>query len=79
MNAARATDDRAKQAEQYAIVQREMAKDADRIFLVHSIGGIAYAPKVHGIPAATFPGTTVPALAGNGIPTPFLGATWVTP
>jgi peptide/nickel transport system substrate-binding protein len=78
MDAARATVDQAEQIRQYAIVQREMAKDADRIFLVHAVGGIAYATDVHGVPATTFPDSATPALAGNGIVTPFLTAAWVS-
>jgi 4-phytase/acid phosphatase/peptide/nickel transport system substrate-binding protein len=78
MDAARATNDQAEQAKQYAIVQREMVTDADKIFLVHAVGGIAFANTVHGVQATTFPGSTTPALAGNGIVTPFLTATWVS-
>jgi len=77
MDAARATDDPAQQMEQYAIVQREMATDADPIFLVHNVGGIAYANTVHGVSATTLVDGGGEARAGNGIVTPFLTSAWV--
>ncbi len=77
MNAARATDDRTEQIRQYQIVQREMAKDLDRIFLVHNITAVESDPAARGIGAGTLPGTTTPAYAGLAVTTPFLAATWV--
>ena len=78
MDAARATDDPAEQTKQYAIVQRELATDADRIFLVHAVGGIAYANTVHGVSATTMVEGAGAAQAGNGIVTPFLTSAWVS-
>jgi peptide/nickel transport system substrate-binding protein len=77
MDAARATDDPAKQKEQYAIVQHELAVDLDRVFLVHSISGIAFSNRAHGLTTTTAPDTQVAVTAGNGISSPFLTSAWL--
>ena len=76
MDAARATDDVSRQTEQYDIVQREMAKNLDRIFLYHARTAAAYVNRVHGFTAATFPGSDERALAPS-ITSPFFTTTWV--
>ncbi|MBI2706580.1 MAG: ABC transporter substrate-binding protein [Actinobacteria bacterium] len=75
MDDARATDDPAKQAEAYKTVQKEMAKDLDKIFLVHNVGAVVYRNNVHGVRNTKFPGTDIPAYAGFAT-TPFFTATW---
>jgi len=75
MDESRTTLDKAKQAEAYKKVQKELAKDLDRIFLVHNVGSIVYRNNVHGVRATTFPGTDVPAWSGF-LTTPFFTSTW---
>lgn len=75
MDDARSTADKGKQAEAYKTVQKEMAKDLDKIFLVHNVGSIVYRNNVHGVRATTFPGTNIPAYAGFST-TPFSTSTW---
>ena len=75
MDEARKTDDPAKQKTLYQTVQKEMAKDLDKIFLVHNVGGIVYRNSVHGVRNTNFPGTQIPAYGGWPT-TPFWTATW---
>ncbi len=76
MNKARATDDREEQVTAYRVVQEEMAKDLDRIFLVHNVGGVAYANEVHGFRNITFPDTDEEAIPGYGLSSPFTTTVW---
>lgn len=77
MDEARATDDLEEQVEAYRKVQEEMAKDLDRIFLVHNVGGIAYTNRVHGVRAATFPDSDAEAIPGFGLSAPFTYSIWI--
>ena len=52
---ARKTDDRDEQIAQYKIVQEQMAKDLNFIFLVHNLEAIAYTNSTHGITDQTLP------------------------
>lgn len=79
MDAARTTTDPAQQVEQYRTVQREMAKDLDKIFLVHKVSGIAASNRVRGLTATVLPGTTTAAQAGSLLVSPFLTTTWIKP
>jgi ABC-type transport system substrate-binding protein len=76
MDKARATDDRDEQVAAYRVVQEEMAKDLDRIFLVHNVGGVAYANNVHGFLSATFPDSDAEAIPGYGLSSPFTTTVW---
>jgi peptide/nickel transport system substrate-binding protein len=78
MDEARATDDPAKQRDAYKKVQKELAKDLDKIFLVHNVGAIVYRNNVHGVRNTHFPDTDVPAYGGWAT-SPFLTATWKSP
>lgn len=78
MDEARTTDDPAKQAEAYKKVQKEMAKDLDKIFLVHNVGAVVFRNNVHGVRHTKFPNTDVPAYGGWPT-TPFLTTTWKDP
>jgi peptide/nickel transport system substrate-binding protein len=76
MDAARETDDPEGQLEAFRIVQEEMAKDLDRIFLVHNVGGMAYTNDVHGFLQAKFPDTEEEAIPGYGVGAPFTHTVW---
>jgi ABC-type transport system substrate-binding protein len=76
MDAARATDDRQAQVDQYEIVQRRMAANLDRIFLYHVRSADAFTNEVHGFTAATFPGSSERAVALD-ITYPFFTDIWV--
>lgn len=52
---ARKTSDRAEQIAQYKIVQDQMAKDLNFIFLVHNLEAIAYSNSTHGLVDQTLP------------------------
>ncbi len=78
MNAARSTADQKQQIDAYRTVQREMAADLDKIFLVHSISAVVSDNRVNGLDATTFPGTTQPAYAGTSAMTGFLAGAWLT-
>jgi len=52
---ARKTSDRAAQNAQYKIVQDQMAKDLNMIFVVHNIDAIAYSNSLHGLVDQTLP------------------------
>jgi hypothetical protein len=54
-----------------------MAKDLDKIFLVHSVGGLAFANNVHGLTTGTFPGEEIVATGGGGISAPFTATAWI--
>lgn len=55
MEAARATDDKAKQIEQYKIVQEEIAKDMNMVFLVQLKGAIIAKNNINGLKGWTLP------------------------
>ena len=55
LDKARTTDDPAAQNEQYKIVQQQMAKDLNMIFLVHDIDAIVYNNQTHGLVDQTLP------------------------
>jgi len=73
MQAARATDDRAVQIEQYKILQREMAIDLNFIWLVHNLAAVVFQPNVFGVADWTLPDGT----AGGRAVTPFLAEAWL--
>jgi peptide/nickel transport system substrate-binding protein len=73
LDAARATDDRAVQTEQFALVQREMAKDRNFLFMVHNLGAVVYANSVFGIADQTLSDGKA---AGRSV-TPRLAEAWV--
>jgi peptide/nickel transport system substrate-binding protein len=73
LDAARATQDRSLQAEQFAKVQRELAKDKNFVFMVHNIAAVVYANGVFGIADQTLPGGST---AGRTI-TPRLAEAWL--
>ncbi len=75
MDEARTTDDPAKQKEAYNKVQKELAIDLDKIFLVHNVGAVVYRNNVHGVRNTKFPDTDIPAYAG-WYTTPFLTRIW---
>jgi peptide/nickel transport system substrate-binding protein len=52
---ARKTSDRGEQIAQYKIVQQQMAKDLNFIFLVHNLAAIAYGNTTHGLVDQTLP------------------------
>ena len=52
---ARKTSDRTQQIAQYKIVQEQMAKDLNMIFLVHNLESIAYSNQTHGLVDQTLP------------------------
>ena len=52
---ARKTDNRAEQIAQYKIVQDQMAKDLNFIFLVHNLESVAYSNSTHGLTDQTLP------------------------
>jgi peptide/nickel transport system substrate-binding protein len=55
MDTARATDDDEVKKEQYAIVQEEMAKNLNFLFLVEQTTAVVFAPNVHGVLEWTLP------------------------
>jgi len=59
LDAARATSDAAQQVAQYKIVQEEMAKDLNYIFIVHNRLAIASTANVIGLSTQTFPDGTL--------------------
>lgn len=59
LDAARATSDPEAQVAQYKIVQEEMAKDLNYIFIVHNRLAIASTANVIGLSTATFPDGTL--------------------
>ena len=52
---ARKTDDPTEQAAQYKIVQDQMAKDLNFIFLVRNLDVVAYSNQTHGLVGQTLP------------------------
>jgi peptide/nickel transport system substrate-binding protein len=52
---ARKTDDRTQQIAQYKIVQDQMAKDLNFVFLVHDLDVIGYSNQTHGLVDQTLP------------------------
>ncbi|MCC5950593.1 MAG: ABC transporter substrate-binding protein [Acidimicrobiia bacterium] len=72
MNAARATDDEDVWKEQWGIVQEEMAKDLNFIFLVHNVSAVVFDNSVHGLAEPTLPDGE----AGARSVTPFLTEAW---
>lgn len=77
MDEARKSDDLEAQVEAYRTVQEELAKDLDRIFLVHNVGGVAYTNTTHGFLASTFPDSETQAIPGYGLSSPFTYAVWI--
>jgi peptide/nickel transport system substrate-binding protein len=73
LDAARATRDRSLQAEQFAVVQREMAKDRNFLFMVHNLTAVVYDNNVFGIADQTMPDGTA---AGRTV-TPRLAEAWL--
>lgn len=73
LDAARATDDPDERQAQYEIVQHEMAKDLNFIWLVHQVAAVIYQPNVYGLDKTEFPegGDT------GRIVSPFLTRTWI--
>ncbi len=67
---ARKTIDRTEQIAQYKIVQQQMAKDLNFIFLVHNLEAIAYSNSTHGLVGQSLPDgsikqtSVVPLLSG---------------
>ena len=76
MDAARSTDDVNERVAQYAIVQRRMAENLDRIFLYHVRGAGGFTNDVHGFTTATFPDTDERAVAAD-ITYPFYTSMWL--
>ena len=76
MDAARATSDPSSIIDDYAIVQREMAKNLDRIFLYHSRLAAAFVNRVHGFTTGSFPASDERAFAPS-ITAPFYTSMWV--
>jgi len=69
---ARKTSDRAAQNAQYKIVQDQMAKDLNMIFIAHNIDAIVYSNSTHGLVGQTLPdGSTAQTSA-----VPNLGSAW---
>jgi ABC-type transport system substrate-binding protein len=75
MDAARATDDPAKQAEDWKTVQRRMGADLDKVFLVQNVSAIAYRNNVYGFLTNKFPGSDAVAVAPS-LGSPFETAVW---
>jgi peptide/nickel transport system substrate-binding protein len=73
LDAARSTADRAVQTEQFAIVQRELAKDRNFVFMVHNLAAVVYADRVFGIADQTLPDG---GRAGRTV-TPRLAEAWL--
>jgi len=73
METARATDDKAAQIEQYKVVQQEMAKDLNFIWLVHNLSAIIFQNNVFGVADTTLPD----GAAGGRTITPFLTEAWI--
>jgi peptide/nickel transport system substrate-binding protein len=72
----RTTTDLTKRVAAMTRVQKALAKHMQVLFLVHTRTAFAYANKVHGFRATTFPGTDVAAYAPYVI-TPFYTKAWV--
>lgn len=74
MEAARETDDKAKQIEQYKIVQEEIAKDMNMVFLVQLKGAVIAKNDINGLKGWTLPN------GGTALASPppyfFVGYTW---
>jgi peptide/nickel transport system substrate-binding protein len=75
MDAARATDDPAKQADDYKTVEKRMGANLDKVFLVHQISAIVYNNKTFGFLANKFPGTDTVAVAPT-LGSPFFTTVW---
>ena len=73
VTALRATDDPEEQAEQWAIIQQEQAKDLNFIWLVHNLAAIVYTNTVFGFIETTLPDGS----EGARTMTPFLTEVWV--
>ena len=73
----RSTTDVAKQKEDMATLQKEMATNRQMIFLFHSPTVFAYTKNVHGFNVSTFPDSDVPAY--SPYPTsPFYAHVWIS-
>jgi peptide/nickel transport system substrate-binding protein len=71
---ARKTSDRAEQNAQYKIVQDQMAKELNMIFIVHNIDSIAYVNSMHGLVDQTLPDGSATQITA----VPNLGAAWLS-
>ncbi len=60
------------------LLQRQMAKNLDHVFLYHVRTADAFANRVHGFTLATFPGSDERAFAPE-ITYPFYTAIWISP
>lgn len=74
VTALRATDDPELQAEQWAIIQQEQAKDLNFIWLVHNLSAVVFTNSVFGFVDTTLPDGSE---AANSV-TPFLTEVWVS-
>jgi ABC-type transport system substrate-binding protein len=73
----RTTDDPEVQKEQYAIVQQEMAKNLNMLFLVQSTTAVIFRGDVHGVLTWPLPEDAA-GQGGDGLPStvPFTGTIW---
>ena len=79
MESARTTDDPARQAEQYAIVQREMAENLGFVFLVRLTTAVIYSNDVRGAKIYPLPGPDgEPANVALSRTAPFTFNLWLT-
>ncbi len=80
MDKARTTDDPALKKEQYAIVQQEMSKNLNMVFLVQMTSALVFTDQVHGVLRWNLPNET----GGDGpagLPSvaPFTASIWMSP
>jgi ABC-type transport system substrate-binding protein len=79
MNKARETDDFQKQKEQYAIVQEEMAKNLNYLFLVRQTSAVVYEKNLHGALVYTLPNESgAPGAIGNPTTTTMTFNLWLS-
>jgi peptide/nickel transport system substrate-binding protein len=79
MNKARETDDFSKQKEQYAIVQEEMAKNLNFLFLVRQTSAVVYEKNLHGALVYTLPNESgAPGKVGNPTTNTFTFNLWLS-
>ncbi len=71
----RAAADPQKRIDAIKVVQKELAKNLQVLFLVHNRSAFAYSLKVHGVRATTFDGTDRPAYTPY-VTSPFITAAW---
>lgn len=80
MDRIRATDDPEKIKEEYAIVQKEMAKNLNMIFLVQATSALIFKGDVHGVLEWTLPDAEGgPGIPGQPSTVPFTANIWVEP